>query len=107
MEKIKLKRFFPTKMEIEITPQQLISMFPIELQEHPFMGEIKRVWKTSDTIYSIDTIDKKFIEDMTLERKYLQVKKEKMMDILSSLKEFEIILYYEDKEDIYIAQKVE
>ncbi len=101
MKKYVLKRFYPQEMSIEITPQQLVSMFPVELQEHPFMGEIKRIWKNDSEEFSVDTIDKEFIVDLTKDRKHLQVKKEKMLEILSSLKSFEIILYYEDKEDIY------
>ncbi len=96
-----LKRFYPQEMTIEITPQQLISMFPIELQEHPFMGEINRVWKTDNKVYSVNTIDKDFVVDLTKDRKHLQVKREKMLEILNDLNEFEIVLYYEDKEDIY------
>ena len=96
-----LQRFYPQEMTIEITPQQLISMFPIELQEHPFMGEINRVWKTDKEVYSVDTIDKDFVVDLTKDRKHLQVKKEKMLEILNNLDEFEIVLYYEDKEDLY------
>ncbi len=96
-----LQRFYPQEMTIEITPQQLISMFPIELQEHPFMGEINRVWRTDNNVYSVDTVDKEFVVDLTKDRKHLQVKKEKILEILNDLDEFEIVLYYEDKEDIY------
>ncbi len=107
MGRFRLERFYPQKMEIEITPQQLISMFPIEVQEHPFMGEIKRVWKTKDSVYSVDTIEENFVLDLTKDRKHLQVKKEKMLEILSNIKEFEIILYYEGKEDLYKVEKLE
>ncbi len=96
-----LQRFYPQEMTIEITPQQLISMFPIELQEHPFMGDINRVWRVDNKVYSVDTVDKEFVVDLTKDRKHLQVKKEKMLEILNDLNEFEIVLYYEDKEDIY------
>ncbi len=96
-----LERFYPQHMKIEITPQQLITMFPIEIQEHPFMGDIKRIWKTENRVFSVDTIDKESLLDLTKDRKHIQVKKEKMLEILNNLKEFEIILYYEGKEDIY------
>jgi len=106
MAVFRLKRFYPQKLEIEVTPQQLISMFPIELQEHPFMGEIIRVWKTEKETFSPLTAKKEDIIDLTKDKKHIQMKKEKMLEILQSVEKFKIILYYEDKEDLYEVEKI-
>jgi hypothetical protein len=103
----KLIREFPQRMEIQATPQQIVSMFPIEVQEHPHMGEIERVWKTDEEIFSVNTIPEEFILDLTKKRKHLQVSNEKMLEILQSIESFKIILYYEGNEDIYIVEKIE
>ncbi len=102
----KLKRYNPTEIEIEITPNQLVSMFPIEIQEHPFMGKIERVWQTDDKTYSIRTIEEDFIIDKSSKNLHKIVKTEKMLEILSNLKNFQIILFYEDKKDIYDVKKL-
>ncbi len=102
----KLKRFEPTKLEIDITPKQLVRMFPIELQEHPFMGIIERVWKTKDKIYSVKTIPEEFIKIASKDKIHKIVKEEKMLEILSNLDNFEIILFYEDKEDKYTVSRI-
>jgi len=106
MKVYKLKRFHPTQIEIQVTDQQILQMFPIEVQQHPFMGQISRVWKTDDFTYSIGTSKKEDILDLSKDALHLQLKKEKMEEILSSLDKFKIILYYEDKEDIYEVEKI-
>ena len=70
------------------------------------MGMINRVWKTEREIFSVETIPDEFILDLTQDRKHLRVKDEKLYHILSDMKEFEIVLYYEDKEDIYKVERV-
>ena len=102
----KLKRYTPTKLEIEITPKQLVGMFPIEVQEHPYMGIIERVWKSNDKIYSVKTIPEEFIKEIFKDKVHKIVKEEKMLEILSQLENFEIILYYQNKEDKYEVFKV-
>jgi len=107
MAKFKLKRFFPQEIEIEITDKQLIQMFPIEIQEHPFMGEISRQWQSDSKIFSVETSNPEEIIDISTNSKHIQIKKEIMEKILSSLNRFKIVLYYEDKEDIYEVEKVQ
>ncbi|RMA97025.1 hypothetical protein [Hydrogenothermus marinus] len=106
MQKFKLKRYFPQEIEIEITDKQLLDMFPIEEQEHPFMGNIERVWKSENQIFSIKNSNPEDIIDLSGKTKHIQLKKEKMFDILSNLEKFQIILYYEDKEDLYDVIKI-
>jgi hypothetical protein len=43
MRKYRLTRFIPQKIEIDVLDSQVISMFPIEVQDHPTFGKIKRV----------------------------------------------------------------
>ncbi|WP_457625401.1 hypothetical protein [Persephonella sp.] len=106
MCRFRLKRTYPTELEITVTSEQIISMFPIELQEHPYMGMINRVWKTEDNLFSVDTVSPEFVEDLTAEKKYLKVKDEKLLKILRNVSRFRIILYYENKEDIYHVEKI-
>ncbi len=106
MSQFRLKRFFPTQLEITVTPQQIVSMFPVELQEHPTMGIINRVWRTGKEIFSVETIPDEFVLDLTQNRKHLRVKDERLYQILSDIKEFEIVLYYENKEDIYRVERI-
>lgn len=106
MSWFRLKRFFPTQLEITVTPQQIVSMFPVELQEHPTMGIINRIWRTEKEIFSVKTIPDEFVLDLTQNGKHLRVKDEKLYQILSDLKEFEIVLQYENKEDIYTVEKI-
>ncbi len=103
----KLIREYPQKMEIKATPQQIVSMFPIEVQEHPHMGEIERIWKSDTEEFSVSTLPKEYVIDLTKKRKHLQVSSEKMLEILQSVKSFKIILYYEGNEDIYFVEKIE
>ncbi len=103
----KLIREFPQRMEIQATPQQIVSMFPIEIQEHPHMGEIERIWKTETEKFSVSTLPKESVIDLTKKRKHLQVSNEKMLEILQSVKSFQIVLYYEGNEDIYFVEKIE
>ncbi|MEJ5172517.1 MAG: hypothetical protein WHT47_02255 [Hydrogenothermaceae bacterium] len=103
--KFKLTRFYPQKIEIEILLNQLISMFPIEMQEHPTFGLIKRVWRTTDKEFSIESFPQDMIENLSSSKTYLKVKDEAMKSILQNLDSFEIVLYYEDKEDIYRVMK--
>ncbi len=103
----KLIREFPQRMEIKATPQQIVSMFPIEVQEHPHMGEIERVWKTDKETFSVNTLPQEVIIDLTKKRKHLQVSQEKMLEILQSIDKFQIVLYYEGNEDIYSVEKID
>ncbi|EDP74329.1 hypothetical protein [Hydrogenivirga sp. 128-5-R1-1] len=107
MAKFKLKRFFPQEIEIEITDKQLVQMFPIEVQEHPFMGEISRQWQSNEQIFSVESAKPEELIDMSTNSKHIQLKKETMEKILSSLNKFKIVLYYEDKEDIYEVEKIQ
>lgn len=102
----KLKRYYPVEMEVEISPQQIVSMFPIEIQEHPTMGIIERIWKAEDSVYSIKTIQDEFITDLSQGRIHKKVKTEKMLEILQNLDKFEILLYYEDKVDKYNVERI-
>ncbi len=102
----KLIREIPTHIEITITPNQLISMFPIELQEHPTMGQIERIWKTEGNIFSVETLSD-CIVNLSNNRKHIKVCDEKMMSILNDIQEFEIILFYEGKEDKYQVKKLQ
>ena len=70
------------------------------------MGMINRIWRTEKEIFSVETIPDEFILDLTENRKYLRVKDEKLYNILSDLDNFEIVLYYEDKEDIYKVERL-
>ena len=107
MAKFKLKRFFPQEIQIEVTDKQLIQMFPIEVQEHPFMGEITRQWHSDSKIFSVENSNPEDIIDLSTNSKHIQMKKEVMEDILSRLEKFKIVLYYEDKEDIYEVEKLQ
>ena len=106
LSQFRLKRFFPTQLEITVTPQQIVSMFPIELQEHPTMGVINRIWRDEKEIFSVETIPDEYILDLTENKKHIKVKDEKLYHILSDIKEFEIVLYYENKEDIYRVERI-
>lgn len=70
------------------------------------MGLISRIWKSEDKIFSVDTLPSEDVEDLTTTKKYLKVKDSKMLEILQNLDNFEIVLYYEDKEDIYKVTKL-
>lgn len=85
---------------------QLISMFPIEVQEHPTFGLIKRVWKTSDKEFSIETFPEDMIENLSSSKTYLKVKDEAMKSLLQDIDNFEIVLFYACKEDIYKVLKL-
>lgn len=101
----KLSRFYPTKLEITVTPQQLISMFPVEIQEHPTMGIVERVWRTSEENISVNSLPE-YIINLSSGKKHLRLKDEKMLEILNRLENFEIVLFYENKEDIYKVEKI-
>jgi len=106
LSQFRLKRTYPTTLEITVTPSQIIQMFPVELQEHPSMGIIKRVWKTEGQIYSVDAFPEDAIEDLSGSRKYLRLKDEYMKQLLSEMNRFQIILYYQDKEDVYFVERL-
>ncbi len=106
MSQFRLRREYPTQLEITVTAQQLVSMFPIEIQEHPFMGLIIRVWKTSDKTYSVENTPENYVVDLSGDRKYVKVKDEYMFQILSNLENFEIVLFYENREDVYQVKKI-
>jgi len=101
----KLIRNVPTHIEINITPNQLISMFPIEVQEHPTMGIVERIWKTDSAVFSTETFSD-CIVNLSNNRKHIKVCDEKMLSLLNELSEFEIILFYEGKEDKYSVKKI-
>ncbi len=105
MLKFRLIRSDPTKLEVEITSSQLISMLPIEIQEHPVMGEIERVWLSDKKVYSVKNLDPSSVE-IHLEGKHIKISDEKMLSILQTLEKFEIALYYEGKVDKYIVEKI-
>ncbi len=71
------------------------------------MGIINRIWRTEKEIFSVKTIPDEFVLDLTQNGKHLRVKDEKLYQILSDLKEFEIVLQYENKEDIYTVENGE
>ncbi|WP_457640597.1 hypothetical protein [Persephonella sp.] len=106
MAQFRLIRFHPTKLEISITAQQLLSMFPIEIQEHPVMGEIERVWISQNTVYSVKNSPEDHILDLSGNRKHLKLKEDKMLEIIQNLEKFEIALYYEGNVDKYIVEKL-
>lgn len=88
MQKFKLKRYFPQEIEIEITDKQLLDMFPIEEQEHPFMGNIERVWKSENQIFSIKNSNPEDIIDLSGKTKHIQLKKKKCLIFSLILKNF-------------------
>ncbi|ACN98909.1 hypothetical protein [Sulfurihydrogenibium azorense] len=106
MIKYRLTRFYPQKIEIEILDTQIISMFPIEIQEHPTFGFIKRVWQTQDTVYDVENYTDEYKENLSSTKTYIKLKDSVMKQILEGLSEFKIILYYQDKEDIYQVKRV-
>ncbi len=107
MAKFLLKRFYPTNLQIEATDKQILQMFPVEKQEHPFMGIISRVWLTEDKEISVDTSPKEDVLDLSKDGLHLQLNPEKLQQILQSLDKFKIVLYYEDKEDIYEVERID
>lgn len=105
--KFKLIRFHPQKIEIEVLPAQIVSMFPIELQDHPTFGVIKRVWKFNQTEYDTNAFEKCEIENLSSSsRTFIKVKEEAMMKLLQEVQEFQIVLYYQDKKDVYLVSKL-
>lgn len=106
MIKFKLTRFYPQKVEIEILDSQIISMFPIEIQEHSTFGLIKRVWQTQDTVYDVENYPDEYKENLSSTKTYIKLKDDVMKEILKGLSEFKIVLYYQDKEDIYQVKRV-
>ena len=101
MKKYKLKRYIPQKIEIEVLDSQIISMFPIEIQEHPTFGLIKRIWISQGQIYDVENFSADYIENLSSSRTYIKLRDDIMKKILADLRSFKIVLYYEDKEDIY------
>ncbi len=81
-------------------------MFPIELHEHPFMGEISRQWIAQDKTYSVEKANEDEVIDLSKDTKHIQMKQEVMEKILKELDNFKIVLFYEDKEDIYEVTKL-
>lgn len=101
MKKYKLTRHHPQKIEIEVLDSQLISMFPIEIQEHPTFGLIKRVWITKNDIYDVENYPEEYRENLSSKKTYIKLKDDVIRKILDGLTEFKIVLYYQDKEDTY------
>ncbi len=106
MRKYKLTRYYPQKIEIEVLDIQIISMFPIEIQEHPTFGTIKRVWITEKDIYHVEKYSDEYTEKLSSTKLYTKLKDDVMRKILEGLSEFKIILYYQDKEDVYQVKRV-
>ncbi len=107
MAKFLLKRFYPTSLQIEATDKQILQMFPVEKQEHPFMGIISRVWLTDNREISVDNFPQDEILDLSKDGLHLQLKPEKLEEILSSIDKFKIVLYYEGKEDVYEVERID
>ncbi|WP_457643000.1 hypothetical protein [Persephonella sp.] len=101
MSRYRLSRSHPTKLEITVTSSQIVSMFPVEQQEHPVMGIIQRVWKTPEKTISVDTVPSQYIIDLSGSRQHLKVDDNFLLSLLPQMDSFQIILYYEGKEDIY------
>ena len=105
MLQFKLVRFHPVRLEVTITSSQLINMFPIEIQEHPKMGDIERVWISGDKVFSVNTLEQ-FSVNLSAGRKHIKVSDDKMLSILHDLEKFEIALYYEGKVDKYVVERI-
>lgn len=103
--KYRLIRYIPQKIEIEVLPAQIISMFPIEIQHHPFFGMLKRVWKVEEVEYSVEGFEQDEVE-VVVPNKHTKLKEEVMLKILHHIDKFQIILYYSDKQDVYEVVKV-
>ncbi len=101
MRKYRLKRFIPQKIEIDVLDSQIISMFPIEIQDHPTFGKIKRVWISQDQVYDVENFPENYTENLSSSRTYIKLKDDVMKNLLEGLENFKIVLYYEGKEDIY------
>jgi hypothetical protein len=97
----KLIRYTPQKIEIEITENQVIQMFPIELTEHPNFGIIQRFWKSENQTYSIDNFDASQILDLSTTKIYKRLKDDVMLDILNKEEKLKIVLIYDNTEDVY------
>jgi len=97
----KLIRYTPQKIEIEITENQVIPMFPIELTEHPNFGIIQRFWKSENQTYSIDNLDASRILDLSTTKIYERLKDDVMLDILNKEGKLKIVLIYNNTEDVY------
>lgn len=67
---------------------------------------IERVWRGKDVEYSVDFFPEDHLENLSSSRISIKVKDQIMLDILQNLEEFEIVLYYSDKEDIYKVEKI-
>lgn len=105
MMKFKLIRYFPQRIEIEVLPSQLVSMFPIEIQPHPVFGQLKRVWKTKSNEYSVENFTEEEVQVLNSDN-HIKLKDETMLKLLQQLDTFQIVLYYSDKQDIYEVIKV-
>lgn len=106
MKKYRLTRYYPQKIEIEVLDNQIISMFPIEIQEHSTFGLIKRVWMTENDVYDVEKYPEEYIENLSFTKKYIKLRDDVMKNILEGLNEFRIVLYYQDKEDIYDVKSI-
>lgn len=104
--KFQLSRLYPQKVEIEVLPSQIVSMFPIEVQEHPTFGLVKRVWKSEGVEYSVDSFPGDRVENLSSTKLFLKVREDVMMELLQTLEHFEIVLSYQDKEDKYRVYRV-
>lgn len=103
--KFKLTRNIPQHIEIEVLANQLISMFPIEVQHHPFFGNIRRVWRSGSVEYSVDNFNDEDKEVIGT-GKHIKLKDDVMLKILQNIENFHIVLYYSDSKDTYEVRRV-
>lgn len=80
-------------------------MFPVEIQSHPVFGELKRVWKTSDSEYSVECFSQEDVQIVNPGH-HMKLKDEVMLRLLQNLEKFQIVLYYSDKQDIYDVVRI-
>ncbi len=104
--RFRLIRYTPQRIEIEITINQVIQMFPIEVADHPTFGFIERYWKSENNIYSVNNFDESLINNLSSTKLHKKLKDDVMLDILNKEERFKIVLKYEDKEDIYDLVKL-
>lgn len=102
----RLIRYTPQKIEIEITANQVIQMFSIEITEHPTFGFIERLWKSENSVYSINSFDEDLIYNLSSTKLHKKLKDNVMLEILNKEERLKIILKYENKEDVYDLVKL-
>lgn len=103
--KFRLIRNFPHRIEIEVLPAQIVSMFPVEVQVHPVFGQLRRTWKTENTEYCVENFNQEQVQ-VVATGKHIKLKDDIMLSILQQIDRFQIVLYYSDKQDIYDVVKL-